>query len=63
MTRDERGAGGGGGGGGFANREGGKGERPGMERLDRPVRVDEEKEADDDDGYKGGCPSSFSSQT
>lgn len=24
-------------------------------------RIDEEKEADDDDGYKGGCPSSFSS--
>lgn len=23
--------------------------------------LDEEKEADDDDGYKGGCPSSFSS--
>lgn len=36
----------------------GKGETP-----ERSVRVDEEKEADDDDGYKGGCPSSFSSQT
>lgn len=24
--------------------------------------MDEEKEADDDDGYKGGCPSLFSSQ-
>lgn len=38
------------------------GERLGIKGLGRPVRMDEEKEADDDDGYKGGCPSSFSSQ-
>ncbi|EGI67026.1 hypothetical protein G5I_04458 [Acromyrmex echinatior] len=55
-------------GNGFANRKGGKGgieverkrererEREGEERW-----MDEEKEADDDDGCKGGCPSSFSS--
>ncbi|EZA56611.1 hypothetical protein X777_03289, partial [Ooceraea biroi] len=31
------------------------------ERRDATRWLDEEKEADDDDGYKGGCPSSFSS--
>ncbi|KYN03507.1 hypothetical protein ALC62_05634, partial [Cyphomyrmex costatus] len=50
-----------------ATRKGGEGRNRGRARANVSERererrwMDEEKEADDDDGCKGGCPSSFSS--
>jgi len=40
---------------------GGTEEREKERERERSSGWDEEKETDDDDGYKGGCPSSFSS--